>query len=149
LALCDWTILVTNVPGELLTPEEAVVLYRARWQIELLFKRWKSRDRVALLRGSTVARQMVGVWARLLAALVRHWLVVTAAWGDATKSLVKVGEAVRDFVARLLASLDDTPALERVLQDLCTTTATTCRRNQRSDPSTFDLLKDVARLGYS
>ena len=34
LAWCDWTILVTNVPDDLLTPPEAVVLYRARWQVE-------------------------------------------------------------------------------------------------------------------
>jgi IS4 transposase len=37
LAWCDWSILLTNVPAELLTPTEAAVLYRARWQIELLF----------------------------------------------------------------------------------------------------------------
>jgi hypothetical protein len=35
LAWCDWTILVTNVPVELMTAEEAVVLYRARWQVEM------------------------------------------------------------------------------------------------------------------
>ena len=39
LAWCDWTILVTDLPPDKLTPEEAVVLYRARWQVELLFKR--------------------------------------------------------------------------------------------------------------
>jgi len=71
LAWCDWTILVTNVPVDLMTPAEAAVLYRARWQVELLFKRWKSQDLVAVLRGSTVVRQMVGVWSRLLAALAR------------------------------------------------------------------------------
>ncbi len=148
LAACDWTILVTNVPADLLAPQEAVVLYRSRWQIELLFKRWKSQDRVALLRGSTVARQMVGVWARLLAALVRHWLVVSSAWGDATASLVKAAEAVRDFVGRLVASLDDTAALQRVLEDLCATVAATCRRNRRSKPGSLELLNDVSRLDY-
>jgi hypothetical protein len=75
LAWCDWTILVTSVPVDLLTPEEAVVLYRARWQVELLFKRWKSQDLVAVLSGSTEVRQMVRVWSRLLAALVQHWLL--------------------------------------------------------------------------
>src|SRR5207248_1429868 len=97
LAWCDWTILVTNVPVAKMRPEEAVVLYRARWQIELLFKRWKSQDLVALLRGSTVARQMVGVWSRLLAALVQHWLLVASAWGNPTKSFSKVCEAIRAF----------------------------------------------------
>src|SRR5688572_21853634 len=47
LAWCDWTILVTNVPVDLLTPKEAIVLYRSRWQVELLFKRWKSQGLVA------------------------------------------------------------------------------------------------------
>ena len=41
LALCDWTLLVTNVPVDMLCLEEALVLARARWQIELLFKLWK------------------------------------------------------------------------------------------------------------
>src|SRR5207249_5684354 len=76
LAWCDWTILVTNVPVERMTPEEAVVLYRARWQVELLFKRWKTQDLVAVLNGSTPVRQMAGVWSRLLAASVQHWLVI-------------------------------------------------------------------------
>src|SRR5207249_4108182 len=35
LRWADWTILVTNAPATLLTVAEALVLYRARWQIEL------------------------------------------------------------------------------------------------------------------
>jgi Transposase DDE domain len=149
LAWCDWTILVTNVPVEMLTPEEAVVLYRARWQVELLFKRWKSQDLVAVLRGSTVTRQMVGVWSRLLAALVQHWLLVGSVWGDATKSWSKVCEAVRDFAGRLAASLDRLSELECVITDLCAVLAKTCRRNKRSKPGTFELLNDVDLLDYS
>ena len=148
LAWCDWTILVTNVPVVTMTPEEAVVLYRARWQVELLFKRWKSQDLVAVLRGSTAVRQMVGVWARLLAALVQHWLVLASAWGDPTKSLNKVSEAVRAFVGRLAAALDQLPELERVLADVRAVVVKTCRRNKRSKPGTFELLNDVSRLDF-
>ena len=148
LAWCDWTILVTNVPVEKLTPQEAVVLYRARWQVELLFKRWKSQDLVAVLRGSTAVRQMVGVWSRLIAALVQHWLVLASAWGDPTKSLSKVCEAIRDFVGRLAAALDEQGDLERVLSDICAVVAKTCRRNKRSKPGTFELLNDVSLLDF-
>jgi hypothetical protein len=148
LACCDWTILVTNVPIEKMSPEEAVVLYRARWQVELLFKRWKSQDLVAVLKGSTTDRQMARVWARLLAALVRHWLVVGSVWGDPTRSLSKVCEAVRNFVGRLAASLDRRFELERVLTDLCAAVAKTCRRNKRSKPGTFELLNDVKLLDF-
>jgi len=148
LAWCDWTILVTNVPIEKMTPPEAAVLYRARWQVELLFKRWKSQDLVAVLRGSTAVRQMVGVWSRLLAALVQHWLVIASAWGDPTKSLSKVSEAIRDFVGRLAAALDQPAVLEHVLADLCAAVAKTCRRNKRSKPGTFELLNDVSLLDF-
>ena len=149
LAWCDWTILVTNVPLEKMTPAEAVVLYRARWQVELLFKRWKGQDLVAVLKGSTVVRQMVGVWSRLLAALVQHWLVIATAWGDPTKSLSKVCEAIRPFVGRLVAALDQLFELERVLADLAAVVARTCRRNKRSKPGTFELLNDVSLLDFS
>lgn len=148
LAWCDWTILVTNVPASLLTPPEAAVLYRARWQVELLFKRWKSQGLVAELSGSTVVRQMVRVWARLLAVVVQHWLTVGSVWGDATKSLHKVYEAVRDFAGRLAAALDCAADLERVLQDMAATFTKTCRRNKRSKAGTFELLNDVQQLDF-
>jgi len=148
LAWCDWTILVTSVAAEKLTPPEAVVLYRARWQIELLFKRWKSQDLVAVLSGSTAVEQMVGVWSRLLAALVQHWLVVTSAWGDARRSWVKVSEAVRAFVVRLLSALDDAAALGKVLSDLCRVVSKTCGRNKRSKPGTVELLNNISLLDF-
>ena len=72
LAACDWMFLVTNVPPEKLSAKEAIVLYRARWQIELLFKRWKSIGLVDLLNGKNDAMPMVRLWARLCAALIQH-----------------------------------------------------------------------------
>lgn len=149
LAWCDWTILVTNVPGDLLTPKESVVLYRARWQVELLFKRWKSQGLVAELSGSTAVRQMVRVWSRLLAAVVQHWLTVGTVWGDRTKSLHKVYAAIRKSVGRLAAALESSTELERVLKAMRQTFAKTCRRDPRSKPGTFELLNDVERLDFS
>ncbi|MBM3235300.1 IS4 family transposase [Candidatus Poribacteria bacterium] len=42
LELANWTIVVTSVPSQLLSWNEAFVLLTIRWQIELLFKLWKS-----------------------------------------------------------------------------------------------------------
>lgn len=148
LAWCDWTILVTNVEADKLTPKEAAVLYRARWQVELLFKRWKSQDLVAALSGSTEVRQVVRVWSRLLAALVQHWLILAGVWGDPTKSLNKAAEAVRAFAGRLAASLGCLRELKRVLNELCQALAKTCRRNKRAKPGTFELLNDAALLEF-
>lgn len=149
LAWCDWTILVTSVPPEKLRPEEAVILYRARWQVELLFKRWKSQDKVAVLSGSTEVRQMVRVWARLLAALVQHWLLICSAWGDPTCSLSKACEAVRKFAERIAAALEQGSILEKVIAAFCRTVAKTCKRNKRRKPGTIELLNDVTSLDFS
>jgi hypothetical protein len=148
LAWCDWTVLVTNVPAAKLTPAEAAVLYRARWQIELLFKRWKSQGLVAQLSGAGEVRPLVRVWARLLAALVQHWLVVAGVWGDPTKSLSKACEAVREFVGRLAQALDSRRQVARVLAVLCRVLAKTCPRNPRRKAGTFELLNDVSLLDF-
>ena len=36
LALCAWTVLLTNVPADLLSVEEALALRRLRWQNVML-----------------------------------------------------------------------------------------------------------------
>ena len=46
LRLAGWTIFVTNVPTELLSLREALVIARTRWQIELLFKLWKDHAKL-------------------------------------------------------------------------------------------------------
>jgi hypothetical protein len=148
LAWCDWTILVTSVLEDQLTPTEATVLYRARWQVELLFKRWKSQNLVAELSGSTVVRQMVRLWARFVATVVQHWLILASVWGDPTKSLSKACEAVRQFVGRLAAALESLTELERVLADLRRALAATCGRNPRSNPGTFELLNDPEKTKF-
>src|ERR1700733_6730268 len=133
----------------MLSPEEAVILYRARWQVELLFKRWKSQDKVAVLSGSTEVRQMVRVWSRLLAALVRHWLLVARAWGDPKRRLSKVCEAICKFAGRIAANLNHRTALENIIVELCRTIAKTCKRNKRTRAGTFELLYDVSLLNFS
>lgn len=148
LAWCDWTILVTNVPDELLTPTEAAILYRARWQVELLFKRWKSLNLVAVLSGSTEVRQMVRVWARLIMSLVQHWLMIAGVWGDPSKSLSKASQAIRAFAGRLAASLKKGLDLEQMITDLCHVLKKTCRRNKRSKPGTFEMLNDSGLLDF-
>jgi hypothetical protein len=146
LAWCDWTILVTNTPAELLTPKEAAVLYRARWQIERLFKRWKSLGLIDELAGSTAARQMVRVWSRLLAVVVQHWVMLSTAWGAARCSLDKVWKAIQARALLLARALDDPARLGYELEQLRDTLATTAKQNKHKKPSTFELLNDPERL---
>lgn len=148
LAWCDWTILVTDVAGESLAPREAAVLYRARWQIELLFKRWKSLGLIAELAGPTEARQMVRLWSRLLAVLVQHWVLLAVAWGDPRRSLAKASEAIRRHALLLAAAVGAPARLAEEIERLGVVLGSTARQNRRKRPSTFELLNDPSRLEY-
>jgi hypothetical protein len=116
--------------------------------MELLFKRWKSQGLVAQLQGSTAVRQMVRVWARLLAVLVQHWLVVGSIWGNAGKSLHKASEAVREYAGQLAAALGAAAALAGVLKKISKALEKSCHRNKRSEPGSFELLNNPALLKF-
>jgi hypothetical protein len=149
LAWCDWMILVTNIPEELLTSDEAYVLYRSRWQVELLFKRWKSQGLVDHLAGSTTDRQMARMWARLLAVVVQHWLVIASVWGDPRSSLKKAYDAVRKFAVLLAVTVQSESRLRETIETIVAAMKSTARQNKRKRPSTFELLNHPEKLDYA
>lgn len=73
-----WTIYLTNLPD--LTFAQAHLLARTRWQIELLFKLWKSHGKVLLSRSADPIRQQCEGFAKLLGVLVAHWLLLVSGW---------------------------------------------------------------------
>ena len=72
LITCEWFVLITNVPEEMLTVQEACVVYRVRWQIELLFKCYKSDAGLAKSRARTGSSRLVELMAKWLACLLEH-----------------------------------------------------------------------------
>ena len=56
--LAGWTVLVTDLPADRLDAAEAWELYRARWQIELLFKLWKQGNRLSRPGGADPERAL-------------------------------------------------------------------------------------------
>jgi Transposase DDE domain len=148
LAWCDWTIFVTNVPSDRLSPEEIGVLYRARWQIELMFKRWKSLGRIADLSGATVTEKLVRLWSRLLAMVVQHWLLLWCAWGDPRCSLHKACATIREFANDLVRVLDDPAGLAETIEWMGKILRKLARRDKRKRSGTLELLNDPSLLGY-
>jgi hypothetical protein len=62
-----FTILITNVPKEIWLWEVVGTAYKIRWQIELIFKVWKSQLSVDHLKGTKPERINCLIYARLLA----------------------------------------------------------------------------------
>lgn len=78
LVLCEWTVLVTNLPMAGFDAEAVWVLYRVRWQVELLFKLRKSHGGYGRSRGRSGPRVLCEMYAKLLAMLAHHWVRLLA-----------------------------------------------------------------------
>jgi hypothetical protein len=141
LALIDWTILVTTAPPEKLSAAEAFILARVRWQVELVFKLWKERARVDDWRSANPWRILCEVYAKLLGALLQHWLLVATCWQDADRSPVKAAATIRDHALLVAYALRGAFDLTRVL-DLLAQTLRSCPRldRRRKHPAAFQLL---------
>lgn len=66
LFLAGWVLLISTVPQTTWSDDEVLRLYRARWQIELLFKRMKQVLRLKQLRGKTPETNEASILALLL-----------------------------------------------------------------------------------
>ncbi len=148
---CDWTVFVTNCPADLLTWKEVVVLYRTRWQIELLFKLWKSHNHLAAYRARwTGVERMAIFWAKLIAVVLQHWLHLTSAGSGARHSHWKAAHVIREWVVALTGALEDTGRLIRTLNDMAVAIeAVAKKKRQRKRPSLFQLQLNPELLAWN
>lgn len=72
LRMCDWTLLITNVPQTWLPLEMVRALYTVRWQIELLFKQLKSILRVHQSDTGKENRLRCELYGKLIGAVIIH-----------------------------------------------------------------------------
>lgn len=147
LALAAWTMLVTNVPSDRLTVREALVLGRARWQIELLFKLWKSHGRVDESRSLKPWRILCEVYAKLLAMVVQHWLFLVSCWAYPHRSLTKAAQTVQKHALHVASAFGRLPSLVRAITTVQRCLAAGCRMNRRKKhPNTYQLLLEATSL---
>lgn len=145
LALADWTILMTNVPEELLTLEEALVLVKVRWQIELMFKLWKSEGQVDQWRSSKPERILCEVYAKLLAMVIQHWLLVVGCWKYPDRSLTKAAQVIRDHAPELASARGRLDRLTETVETIQALLRHTARLNPRKKhPNTYQSLLDLS-----
>jgi hypothetical protein len=147
LALADWTILVTNCPADLLTIQEALVLARVRWQIELLFKLWKTHGQLDSSRSAKPLRILTEIYAKLIGLLIQHWLLLLSCWSRPERSLVKAASTVRQNVTLLIAALRGCLELGTAIEQIKNTIALGCRMNpRRKAPNTYQLLLNLQEV---
>lgn len=145
LALCDWSLFVTNVPIDRLTPDEILILARLRWQIELLFKLWKSHGQIDKSRSEKPWRILCELYAKLIGMIIQHWSFLMGNWTFPDRSLVKAAATVRRHAIHLAVSMSQKSRLVEALQMIQSCLAHGVRINKRAkSPHTFQLLLALA-----
>ena len=81
------TILVTHVSRRVLTARPLAALYRLRWQIELVFKEWKSYANLHAFTSANPAIVEGLIWASLCAAALKRSLAHVAPRSRAGKAI--------------------------------------------------------------
>jgi hypothetical protein len=69
---CNWLLLITNIPNAILSTEKVWALYRVRWQIELLFKQFKSVLRMHQSNTKNKYRLFCELYGKLIIAVLTH-----------------------------------------------------------------------------
>jgi hypothetical protein len=75
LALLDWSIYVTNVPDTMLNAAQVAVIYRVRWQIELVFKLCKSYCGLRSFAHLRMDRLLTELYTRMMGLLLIYFLM--------------------------------------------------------------------------
>jgi hypothetical protein len=118
-ALLGWTIYLTNAPTTILTSQEVLAVAQLRWQIEMLFKLWKSEAQLDAWRTANPWRILCEVYAKLIALIIQHWLILLGEGHDLHKSLVQMSRSIQKKAWHLAAVLAHPQALFQALTDLC------------------------------
>ena len=99
---------------------KALELYRGRWQIELVFKLWKSQAQLDVIGQCGPNRFLCQLYARLLGILVFQWMLTDVPFDPSTEpSLPKAFALLQRYAARLrIALAHDRLALPALLDHL-------------------------------
>jgi Transposase DDE domain len=145
--LGHWNIWVTNIPADKVSLDEAWILSRCRWQIELLFKLWKSEGRIDESRSQKPWRVLCEIYAKLLGMVVQHWLLLVGCWAHTDRSLVKASRTVRTQAMPLALVLQQGHLVLGILTNIRRCLKTGCRVTRRQhDPPTCCLLLDLPKV---
>ena len=102
--------LITNLPRETFSPEQIIDAYHLRWQIELMFKEWKS---FANLRTFITEKEAIVeglIWGSLCAAILKRFIAHVAQKAtDVAISTHKVAKSACYFMGNIMNAIIHEP----------------------------------------
>lgn len=140
LALCAWHVLVTTAPAEVLSAYEAWAIRSVRWQVELVFKGFKSDGGLERTNARTAARVLAEVYGKLLAQVVQQWVLLAAGYVPLRHNARRLTRRVRALAGAIVAALGSAAGLGRQVRQVARWLGRCRVAAKPGDPSTFERL---------
>lgn len=141
LALAEWTLLLTNVPVEQASLRQVMVLLKVRWQVERLFKLWKSLFKIDEWRSEKPWRILTELYAKLLGVVIFHWFTQLPGFRFPQLSVWKAAEIFKTFVKSFSVTFDIEAAFSAIVDAFLLSVKQAARLNTRSTkPNTVQKL---------
>lgn len=150
--LIDFNIYLTNIPEDMVTFKEIIILTKVRWQIELLFKLWKNEGKIDEWRTLKPFRILTEVYAKLLAMVIQHWIILISCWSDFDRSLTKSVKIIQKNISILIRDFNQKQFdnIESSLEYISSLFGSGIKINKRKKkPSTSQFLNKPESLNYS
>jgi hypothetical protein len=100
--------------------------------IELLFKLWKSGAHIDHWRSEKPWRVLCELYAKLMAVVIQHWLLLFGCWHDPWRSLFKAAAVIRDLALDCFDVLCGRSRLHLLLRKLRRRMQAGCQVNRRA-----------------
>jgi len=147
LTLLAWNLFITNVPATVWSSKTVTVAYTLRWQVELVFRAWKSGLHLATVTTTTKYSTLCYLYGRMLLILLTSALSsplrVTVWQWDRELSLFKFVRHCQASADRWLQCLFQPPLqLTIFLSRLCATAAGLARKAVRKRRTSMQRLRE-------
>lgn len=140
LDLCEWNVLITNAPQELISASEGWEMRRVRWQIELVFRVFKSEGGIDKTQARTRERVLSELYAKLLAMVVLRWVLLAAGYRQLRHSGQPAARRVKKRAGSLLRALDSEREWGAQIKGLAHQIKACAIQKSHRKPSTLDRL---------
>jgi hypothetical protein len=151
LILLAWNLFVTNVPATVWPPKTVGVVYSLRWQVELVFKTWKSGLHLATVTTTTKHSTLCYLYGRMLLILLTFALcppLRATAWQKQQRE-VSLLKLVRHFQASadqwLQVLFQSRAQLGRFLTRACAAAERLVTKDLRKRPTSAQSLRESLR----
>jgi hypothetical protein len=148
LTLLAWNLFITNVPGTVWSPQTVCTAYAVRWQVELVFKSWKSDLHLATLPTKTETPTLCFLYGRLLLLVLAYAFcpaLRTALWTRQQRELsfLKLVRYLQALADRWLQALfEATATLRSFLSHVCGCAQRGITKASRQRPTSAQRLRE-------